>query len=417
KKAVLPSGVTYIQVKDGRKTMAEIASTFFDHPSSKLRTLGVTGTNGKSTVACMIQEMLQRTGQPTGLIGTIKYCIGGREIPAHLTTPESIDLQAMISEMVQSGCRGVVMEVSSHGIQQHRVHAIEFNLGIFTNLSQDHLDYHASMEDYFETKSRLFRNLGDGAAVINLDDAWGRRLLDTDGLPAHRVTFGFHEKADVRACRVEGDASGSSFDVETPWGHARIRLNRPGRFNVSNTLAVIAACGTLEVGLDVMKAQLESMPPVPGRLESVPNRMGFTVLVDYAHTSDALHKVLSDLRELTEGRLIVLFGCGGERDRSKRPLMGEAAGAWADMLIVTSDNPRGEDPGAIIDDILPGIPSTCAYTIEIDRRKAIRQSIESARKGDVVVLAGKGHEEVQKLGHIMVPFSDREVAREILNET
>jgi len=413
-------GVTQFIVADARRALAELAGAFYDHPARQLQLIGVTGTNGKSTISFMCRDMLQAAGRTPGLLGTIRYEIGSRQIPAARTTPEATDLQAMLRQMVDVGCRSAVMEVSSHGLDQQRVWGLDFDVAVFTNLTQDHLDYHRTMESYFDAKLLLFRALGRLAkpafAVVNLDDPWGRRLAARDDLRAARVTFGAQPDAAVRASEVAVGAGGGDFRVATPWGAQRVHVSLLGRHNVSNALAALAAGGALGVPLPVMAGVLAAMPPVPGRLEPVPNDRGFRVFVDYAHTDDALAHVLATLRELTAGRLLAVFGCGGNRDRAKRPLMGAAVARGADYAVITSDNPRTEDPAAIIAEIVPGFGAATHFEIEADRERAIARALALARPGDVVLLAGKGHENVQEFAHTIVPFDDREVAARLLKK-
>jgi len=410
--------ITFIRVEDARRALAEIACAFYGEPSRNLQMIGVTGTNGKSTITFMARDILQNAGLKPGLIGTIRYEIGERSIPASRTTPEAPDIQFMLDQMLKAGCKSAVMEVSSHGLDQKRAWGIDFDVGVFTNLTQDHLDYHKTMEQYFAAKTLLFRGLGqmekDAFAVINIDDPWGLELANTNGFRAEIVTFGLHPNAMVRAEDIELTPSGSQFTVQTPWGSANVVLKLLGRFNVSNALAAMAACGTLGVEPQAMAEVLSRIISVPGRLERIPNNRGLSIFVDYAHTPDALSNVLRTLREVTRGRLIVAFGCGGNRDRAKRPMMGAAAAAMADYSIVTSDNPRNEEPAAIIREILPGFGGSTGFEIEVDRTRAIAKALAFAREGDTVLIAGKGHENHQELANTVVPFDDREVVRKVL---
>ena len=410
--------VTSIRVEDARRAMAEAACAFYGEPSRELFMVGVTGTNGKSTVSFMVRDLLRAAGLVPGLIGTIRYEIGERSIPASRTTPEAPDLQAMLDRMRHAGCRSAVMEVSSHGLDQKRVWGTDFDVGIFTNLTQDHLDYHRTMERYFAAKSLLFQGLGQmekhARAVLNMDDPWGLQLANTGGFNAELVTFGMHPGAMVRAENVDLSDAGSSFDVATPWGGARVRLRLLGRFNVSNALAAMAAGGAAGIPPAQMAEVLGAMTAVPGRLEPIPSAHPFRVFVDYAHTPDALTNVLRTLREFTAGRVIVVFGCGGDRDRAKRPMMGAAAASLADFSVLTSDNPRSEPPGVIISEIAPGFGESARFEIEENREKAIFRAFRMARAGDTVLVAGKGHETTQEVGSTISPFDDREVARRLL---
>ncbi len=411
--------VTHLRVEDARRALAEIACAFYGHPSSKLEVIGVTGTNGKTTTCFMIRDLLAAAGRRPGLIGTVQYEIGERCIPAARTTPEAPDLQAMLAQMLKVGCDAAVMEVSSHALDQKRVWGVDFDVGVFTNLTHDHLDYHGTLERYFAAKARLFAGLGRmekaATAVLNLDDPWGQQLASMIGGWAAIVTYGAHPAAQVRAEEIESDAGGSRFTVRSPWGDAEVRLPLLGRFNVSNALAAFATAGVRGVPVPTIVAALERFRGAPGRLERVPCERGVHVFVDYAHTPDALANVLVALREVRPRRLILVFGCGGDRDRAKRPEMGRIAADLADHVIVTSDNPRSEDPRAIIEQILAGMPPGSRYETIVDREEAIGRAIELARPGDVVLIAGKGHENYQEFSRHIVPFDDREVARRWLS--
>ncbi len=411
--------VTTIVVKDTRQSLAEIACAFYEEPSSRLQMIGVTGTNGKTTTSFMVRDIMNAAERPAGLIGTIRYEIGQRIIPAARTTPEAPDIQAMLDRMLKAGCRSAVMEVSSHGLDQKRVWGIDFDVGVFTNLSQDHLDYHETMEKYFAAKTQLFRGLGQmekrAYAVINMDDAWGLQLANTNGFSARLITYGVHPTAMVMAEDVHLAADHSTFRLVTPWGAAAVRLRLPGAFNVSNALAATAATAVLGVDVGLIAQTLEKTESVPGRLERIPADRGFHVFVDYAHTPDALENVLMTLRAFTRGRLITVFGCGGSRDRGKRPLMGAAAARLADYTILTSDNPRNEEPAAIIEEIEAGMQGSETCESEVDREKAIFKALSMAKPGDVVLVAGKGHENCQEFADTVVPFDDREVVRRLLN--
>ena len=410
--------IAHIRVEDARLALAEISCAFYDKPSERIELIGVTGTNGKTTTSYMCRDILWAAGRPTGLIGTVRYEIGKRIIPATRTTPEAPDVQFMLDQMVRSGCRNAVMEVSSHALHQRRVWGTDFDVGVFTNLTRDHLDYHKSMGEYFAAKTVLFRGLGqqekNAAAVVNIDDHWGMELANTPGLTAQLITYGQHNAAMVRAENVELTAQGTTFDFVSPWGNTPVELHILGRFNVSNALAAMASCAVLGVEPALMARTLGAMTAVPGRLEQVPSRSGLTVFVDYAHTDDALANVLVTLRELRPRRLIVVFGCGGNRDRTKRPLMGAVAAGISDYAIVTSDNPRKEDPEAIIGEIMNGITAPDRVEAIVDREKAIARAISIAKRGDIVLIAGKGHENYQEFANTIIPFDDREVAKRYL---
>jgi UDP-N-acetylmuramoyl-L-alanyl-D-glutamate--2,6-diaminopimelate ligase len=384
--------VPQLVVASARAAMAVVADEFFGRPSEELDVAGVTGTNGKTTTAHLLHAILAAAGRRPGLLGTVEARVGGRPRMLERTTPEAIDLQRLFREMLDAGDRGCAMEASSHASELHRLDRVRFRVLVFTNLSQDHLDFHGTMERYFAAKRRLF----DGVpAVVNVDDPWGRRLLDELGGAA--LTFGCSEDADVG-----------------PSALAEIELRLRGRFNVLNALGAAAAARVLGIDRNAVKAGIEAVEGVPGRFEEVAEGQPFTVLVDYAHTPDSLETVLREARGLAEGRVLCVFGCGGDRDREKRPLMGRVAGELADLAVVTSDNPRSEDPDAIIAEIVAGAAGE--LVVEPDRRAAIEAAVEAARPGDVVVVAGKGHEQGQEAGGIVLPFDDREVAREALRK-
>ncbi|HEU0009131.1 MAG TPA: UDP-N-acetylmuramoyl-L-alanyl-D-glutamate--2,6-diaminopimelate ligase [Verrucomicrobiae bacterium] len=416
---MLPPRATRIRVPDVREAMACVARSYYEHPSAKLKVLGVTGTNGKTTVAFMIRTILEAAGMSTGLIGTVRYEIGDRIIPAARTTPESLEVQQMMSQMLKANCEACVMEVSSHALDQKRVLGVEFDVAIFTNLTRDHLDYHGTMENYFAAKQKLFTALERGAkkaaAVINIDDAFGARLAGTTKVEVE-LNFGLRQSARLRATRIEIGADGSRFIVEAPERKFALRLPLLGRHNIYNALAAVGACLALKVDVVKIQAALNKMAAVPGRLERVDCGQPFGVLVDYAHTDDALRNVLTTLRELTKGRLLLAFGCGGNRDAGKRARMGRVAAELADFTLITSDNPRKEDPGKIAAQIEEGFLAVRAEAcaIELDRRRAIQQIIGKAEPGDIVLIAGKGHETYQEFDDTVVPFDDRVHAVEAL---
>lgn len=413
----LGAGVVHVQVPRARRALAEIASAYYGDLSRQMTVVGVTGTNGKTTTTYMIRDVLRDGGHLPGLLGTVAYEIGDRTIPAARTTPESLDIHSMFQMMKEAECDATIMEVSSHAIALHRVHGIDFNISVFTNLTQDHLDYHRDMETYFDVKARLFEVLKHGpgrSAVINMDDPWGRKLIDARKIEADVLTYGFHERSDVFAADAEVDAEGTSFKVTTPWGDADMRLKLLGRFNIHNALAAIAVGGLMGINLDVIAASLANIEAIPGRLELVRNRKGRKIFVDYAHTDDALKNVLSTLREICRGKLIVVFGCGGNRDVGKRAKMGARAAELSDYSIVTSDNPRDEDPGAIVAAILEGFADQSAFEVVLDRRAAIEKGIKKMGRKDVLLIAGKGHEAYQEVKGTVIPFDDREIVREVL---
>jgi UDP-N-acetylmuramoyl-L-alanyl-D-glutamate--2,6-diaminopimelate ligase len=401
-----------IKVPDARAALADVAAAFFQYPAQRLRMFGVTGTNGKTTTTFLIKHICEKEMLRCGLLGTVRYEIGDRILPAARTTPESLDVHELLSQMRSAGCKAAAMEVSSHALAQDRVRGIEWDCAVFTNLTQDHLDYHGTMEKYFEAKSLLFTGLAGqkkkSAAVINADDRYGARLTRMCG-EAPVITYGLGVRADFRASEVKTDFSGASYQLDARGKSFLVRLPLIGRFNVYNSLAAIAAASA--VGIEVRNAvvALASAPHVPGRLEAAPVKRQFRVFVDYAHTDDALINVMKTLRELSPRRLIVVFGCGGNRDKAKRPKMGAAVDQLADWAIITSDNPRKEDPAAIIEDIKKGFRGS-NYEVVVDRREAIFKAVALAQPRDIVLLAGKGHETYQEFADFTVPFDDVHVA-------
>lgn len=429
-------GVTTIEVPNTRTALARISNRFCGFPSHGLTVIGITGTNGKTTTAYLLESILEACELQVGVIGTVNIRYPGHVRSAPVTTPESLDLQQNLREMLDAGVTHVVMEVSSHGLDMHRVDGTRFAVGLFTNLSQDHLDYHGSMEKYFGAKSRLFSQIlqqnGDAQAlaVINIDDVWGRQLCSQIDGPLLR--FGMAADAQIRADKVQCDSSGIQAQLHTPVGLVEVHSSLLGRLNLYNLLAATSVAVGLGLSLEAISRGEQSLARVPGRLEVVPNDMGFQVLVDYAHTPDALEKALDSLRELQFRKIICVFGCGGDRDRGKRPLMGEAAAQRADLVVITSDNPRSEVPETIMADIEAGVRgqglpllsslaecrNNChrGYTLVVDRSEAIRQAIDCAGDGDVVYIGGKGHENYQILGDKRIDFDDRIVATEALEE-
>jgi UDP-N-acetylmuramoyl-L-alanyl-D-glutamate--2,6-diaminopimelate ligase len=417
--------VTQVRVADARAAMATVAVRFWGDPTATLRVAGVTGTNGKTTTAFLIRHVLEAQGTRTGLLGTVKRVVGGVEEEVERTTPEAIDLQRTFRRMLAAGDAACAMEVSSHALALERTAGVRFTVAVFTNLTQDHLDFHAGMEEYFVAKRGLFRQ-APGAAVVNVDDGYGARLareLREGGEPP-LLTFspGGAQGADFRALDVRFDLSGSRFRCLAAAGEAEVRMPLPGHFNVENALAAIGACHVLGVPIEAAALALAGAGRVPGRFEPVQEGQPFAVLVDYAHTPDSLENALDAARRLTEGRLIAVFGCGGDRDREKRPLMGEIAARLSDACVVTSDNPRSEEPKAIIAEILAGVTESGdgqatggEVRVEPDRRAAIALALGTAKPGDTVVIAGKGHEQGQEFaGGRKIPFDDREVAKEEL---
>jgi UDP-N-acetylmuramoyl-L-alanyl-D-glutamate--2,6-diaminopimelate ligase len=400
-------GVPEVIVDDVRAAMGPAAARFHGDPTAELDVIGVTGTNGKTTTAFLVRHLLEAGGRQTGLLGTVKRVVGGVEEEVERTTPEAIDVQATFRAMLDGGDRACAMEVSSHALELGRVAGIRFACRIFTNLTQDHLDFHETMEAYFAAKRRLFEEVGP--SVVNIDDEYGRRIA----AEVECVTFGVDREADYRARDVEFDLMGSGFVCETPDGELRLRSPLPGLFNVQNVLGAVAAARSLGVRGETIAAALPEFGRVPGRFEPVDEGQDFGVLVDYAHTPEALENVLRAAREVTQGRLHVVFGAGGDRDRGKRPLMGDAARRLADRVLVTSDNPRSEEPEAIVDAIMEGAGPEAER--ETDRRRAIARAIDTAQPGDVVVIAGKGHEQGQEFENgRKEPFDDVTEARAAL---
>ena len=407
--------IAWVRAFDPREALALGAANFYDHPAYKMKLVGITGTKGKTTISYILESILQRAGFAVGVIGTISNRGPGFEIKAVRTTPESVDLQRMLKEMVDRGVTHGIMEVSSHSLELKRVSGIGFDVAVFTNLAGEHLDFHHTMEDYFAAKRKLFAlNAKKRTAVVNQDDAWGRRLIAE--LPMSTVTFGFEPAALVRAERAKFSGAGIEASVNYPGGRMTLTSPLAGKHNLSNLLASFAAAMALGVPVEVIKDGIAGLRQIPGRFEKVDNDRGFHIIVDYAHTDASLQSLLETVRDLKPARIFLVFGAGGDRDKAKRPRMGEVAARYADWTFLTTDNPRGEDPAAILAEIEMGFVSAdCKkYSVVADRREAIAQALASAGKGDFVVLAGKGHETTQTAGTTTVPFSDAEVAREIL---
>lgn len=414
-----PAKVTFIQVADPRVMLARMAQRYFRFPDRDLNVIGITGTNGKTTVTHLVRHFMAQEGR-TGLLGTINYDLGNRTVPSFKTTPESLDIYGMLSQMRESGCRNVVMEVSSHGIDQKRVLGMQFGVAVFTNLTRDHLDYHKTLDAYYEVKAGLFTgSVGSvpKAAVVNLDDPYGVELAERlrREQPSMKViTFGESAQAQVRAEKVELKYTSSRFELA--YGTTRVVVDSPlvGRYNVSNVLAAFSTL--LAVGQDPVAAvaSLASFKGVPGRMERIDQGQGFNVLVDYAHTDDALRNALAMLRSVTPGRLLVVFGCGGNRDRAKRPLMVRAVQEYADFAFATADNPRSEGLTRIFEDMREGVVRADKMTWIDDRRRAISLALDMAQEGDCLLVAGKGHESYQEFGDTVIPFDDRQVIRELI---
>jgi UDP-N-acetylmuramoyl-L-alanyl-D-glutamate--2,6-diaminopimelate ligase len=423
----LPDGVTGLIVDDTRRALASASTLWFGNPSQTMKVIGVTGTNGKTTITYLLEAMLKAAGMKPVVIGTVNYRFSGKEIPASHTTPESYELQKMLAEFHAEGADSLIIEVSSHALEQKRVHGIHFNVGVFSNLTPEHLDYHRTMADYYLSKKRLFADYiipNAGKAVINVDDAYGRRL--DDECPG-AISCGIAEDAKVRATQYNLSRDGIETTVALCKGTLTFHSKLLGLFNLNNILCALAAAEAAGVAKQAIEKGLAAVVNIPGRLERVDNKREALILVDYAHTGDALKNVLSTLVNLYPKRIITLFGCGGDRDKSKRPVMGEVAAGFSDIAIVTSDNPRTEDADAILQDILPGVhkhfdqelsledllsAQKSGYIVVPDRREAIRLAVQILQQGDLLLVAGKGHETYQIVGHVKSHFDDRE---EILN--
>lgn len=410
---------TTVQVENSRTALADLAAAFYQQPMRKLKLAAVTGTNGKTTTTFLIKHICENARMRCGLIGTVRYEIGERILPAVRTTPESLEVHDLLAQMVNAGCKAAAMEVSSHALAQERTRGIEWDVAVFTNLTQDHLDFHGSMERYFDEKAKLFTGLGTqetkkkAVAVVNTDDRHGEKLIDRIGKDVPIVTYGLGTRADFRASNYRPDFSGTSYQLDARGKSYLVRVPLIGRFNVANSLAALAAANALGISVRDAVLSLGKSPQVPGRLEAVPAKRQFQVFVDYAHTPDALLNVLKTLRELSPRKLIVVFGCGGDRDRQKRPLMAQAAEQNADFSIITSDNPRKEDPDAIIAEVEKGFRSD-RYEKITERAEAIARAVSLAQPRDIVVIAGKGHETYQEFADNTIPFDDLQIARRAL---
>ncbi len=406
----------WIRVEHGRRALAQAAANYFGHPTRDLRLVGVTGTNGKTSTAYLLESILRTGGSRAGLISTIAYRTPGWSAQAGLTTPESLDLQELFRRFQQNGCRQVVMEVSSHALDLNRVFASRFDVAVFTNLSPEHLDYHESMDSYYLAKKQLFVDTGYGppkVSVVNVDDIWGRRLAGS--IPGRCLTFSLSRPADFGVLEWRSGWRGMQIRLRIHEEDLEVRTALLGNFNLSNLVAAAAAANSLGIEREALRDGIEACPPIPGRFEPIDCGQSFQVIVDYAHTPDALRNVLAAARELGSRRVLVMFGCGGERDRAKRPAMGSIAEQHSDWVMLTSDNARGEDPMAILGEIQAGFRFD-RHEVEPDRREAIRRLFARAEPGDVVILAGKGHEVGQQQGGRVRPFDDRQVARAVLRE-
>jgi UDP-N-acetylmuramoyl-L-alanyl-D-glutamate--2,6-diaminopimelate ligase len=414
KKLRLDPRIPQIIVRSSRKALSNLSCCFYNNPSKKIDVIGITGTNGKTTSTFLTKSIIESAGYETGLIGTIKYQIGKKVLPAKETTPESIELQRFIAEMVASNIKFAVMEVSSHSTAQHRIDDISFKTAVFTNISAEHLDYHETIQNYTDAKVRLFECLErDSFAILNADDEFSKHFADKTR--AQILWYGIKSNADVKA-RI-CDESMSNTMIKLSYSGAEIDVNMPlmGRHNVYNTLA--SAAGTLSLGfeLEAVKQGIETAPVIPGRLESIPCKHGFSVFLDYAHTPHALETVLHTLKNLAKRRIILVFGCGGDRDKEKRPKMGKIADENSDIFWITNDNPRSEDPMSIIEDIKAGISPGRPFHVQTDRYKAIGEALAEAKNGDFVLIAGKGHEKKQIFKDTVIPFDDKDVVKKMLS--
>jgi len=416
--AAIPASVVWVQVREGRKALAVTAANFFGHPAKALQLVGVTGTNGKTTTTSLVDAIVKASGAKTGLFGTIAYHTPLGDYPAPNTTPESVDLQGFLAEIRDAGGRFAVLEASSHSLALDRLWGCHFAAAVFTNLTREHMDYHKTFEDYFAAKKRLFEGTGAGApevAVINTDDEYGKRL---NGLAKKTVTYGLESDAEITTKKFQLTFNGLAFTAQTPSGKVQVASPLVGRINAYNILAAIGAAQALGLSTEIIEAGIRSLESVSGRFQRIDHGQPFFVVVDYAHTDDALENLIRTARELNpKGRIITLFGCGGGKDRTKRPVMGEVTGRLSDLTILSSDNPRTEDPLKIISDIIVGLQKTAGkYLIEPDREKAIGVAMDEARAGDIVLLAGKGHENYQILADRTLEFDDRDMARRALRE-
>lgn len=423
KEVAVPAGITVIKVANTRKALPLLASQFYDHPSRKLGVVGVTGTNGKTTTTHLIENILRAAGKQTGLIGTVHNKIGDKILPVHRTTPESADLQDLMAQMVKEKVDYAIMEVSSHALELHRVDNCEYDVAVFTNITQDHLDFHKDIESYLASKAKLFTQLGEKifgntkaqekVGIINSDDPHSHILLEKTKVKV--LTYGIEKEADIKASDIEVTLKGLNLRVTTPVGELHLKLNLTGLFNVYNSLAAIGATLALQIPLNAIKEGLEGIKGVAGRFELVDEGQDFAVVVDYAHTPDSLENILKTAQSFVQGKIISVFGCGGDRDRTKRPIMGKIGTTYSDYAIITSDNPRSENPAQITNDVEAGAKEGGgAYEVLVDRREAIGKAISLAKKNDMVIIAGKGHETYQIFADKTIHFDDREVAGEFL---
>ena len=408
-------GATVVKVENTRREMAKAASNFYNNPSKDIQLTGVTGTNGKTTITYLVKSSLESMGRDSGIVGTIKTYTGKRDVESERTTPESLELQQYFHEMVENGIDSCVMEVSSHSLELDRVCGCDFKYGIFTNLTPEHMDFHGDIESYMNAKEKLF-HMTSKANIINIDDEWGRRIYENvKCAKAKRISYAIREKADIMAKDVKISSEGVKYTMVTPDYEIDIELSIPGEFSVYNSLAAAALLYAMEVPKEQIQMSIGLCKGVPGRFESISGNGGETVIVDYAHTPDALENILRAAGSFAKGRIITVFGCGGDRDTTKRPVMGGISQKYSDVSIVTSDNPRTEDPDRIINDVLGGMDTNAQdYQVEKEREIAIKKAVSMAKEGDVVVIAGKGHETYQIIGSEKIHFDDREIARKYL---
>ena len=425
KDVTVSSDVCIIKVEDTRQAMMDIVPSFFDYPANKMRMIGVTGTNGKTTTTHMIRHILRSQGHKVGIIGTIHIMIEDKSYPIHNTTPDVVDLQHILNQMVNEGVTHCIMEVSSHALALGRVSGVEYDTAVFTNLTQDHLDFHKTFENYLAAKCKFFEQVsasnqvktGKGA-VINIDDPYGHRVVEATTAPT--MTYSTQGKGTLNAHDVTMTSKTSTYTIEFDGKQYPIKMNTTGLFNVYNTLAAIGACLYENISMEKIDEALQSFRSVPGRFELIEEGQDFAVVVDYAHTPDGLQNILQTAQEIKESKMIVVFGCGGDRDATKRPIMGRIAAEFGDTIFVTSDNPRTENPNQIVKDVEVGVKEGLregsTYEVVVDRKEAIKKAVRSARTGDIVIIAGKGHEDYQILKDRTIHFDDREVAREALKE-
>lgn len=416
----LPKGTVQIRVPDIHHALEDMVPYFYDYPGRKMRMIGVTGTNGKTTTTHIIAHILRAAGHHVGVLGTIHALIDDEELPIHNTTPDVVELQRFLALMYEKGMTHVVMEVSSHALALHRVAGIEFDTAVFTNLTQDHLDFHKTMEDYVAAKAKLFKGLSfrehvkdNKTAIVNIDDPWSKDILKA--CQCKVLTYGVEKEADLRGSNLNVELKKSSFDVTGPFGSVHLNMNITGLFNVYNTLAAIGAAHAEGVDTEIIDSAIQTFHSVAGRFELVEAGQDFAIVVDYSHTPDSLEKALTTARAMHPNRILAVFGCGGDRDRTKRPIMGKIAAEHADIPIVTSDNPRSEDPDAIVAEVEAGVKQGLKpgqhHEVIVDRRSAIQRAVELAQTGDIIVIAGKGHETYQILKDGTIHFDDREEAR------